>query len=148
MTLQYKPTKNQLRKWGEVGTPVAMPTDEEFKAQWAKSHGGKTRGWGMKKRDFILGNMTGTREYQEAIWQGRVDFLQGVDYNNDTDENPSAYNLGYYRGYTNCLSDLGGFDDGTILRMLSTYLNNVGQFDSKQSARITSFCNRVGLEVA
>jgi len=145
----YAPTKNQERKWNNYGDPSPMPTDEEFKARWAKSHGGKTRGWGLKKRDWVLSNMTSTRDYQEAIWQGRVDFLQGLDYQADeSNENASAYNLGYYRGYVNCMSDLGGFDPGTIGRMLLNYLNDAGQFSESEQRQLVWLHKKAGLEVA
>lgn len=144
----YQPTKNQEAKWNAYG-PVEMPSDDEFKARWAKSHGGKTRGWGLKKRDWVLSNMANTREYQEAIWQGRVDFLQGISYQADeNEENASAYNLGYYRGYTNCMSDLGGFDAGTVGQMLTNYLNNVGQFTEREQNQLVYLHKKAGLEVA
>lgn len=118
----YKPTKNQERKWDEM-SQIEMPTDDELKAQWAKSHHGKVRGWGIGKANFIQSNMTQTREYQTGIWQGRVDFVCGLEYQEkqaDANmENASAYNLGYYRGHTECESNMKGFDPASKKRLLS-----------------------------
>lgn len=116
----YQPTKNQERKWAKFST-VQMPTDDEFKTRWAKAHGGKTRGWGMMKRDYILGNMTQSREYQMGIWQGRVDVARGLDYAEGRNEN--TYNLGYYRGYTGYKSDCRGWDTMTRQRFADKYLS-------------------------
>ena len=96
-TVQYEFTKNQLRKIERAGNTPEMPTDEEFQTRWAKSHHGKTRGWGMMKRDWILSQMRNTREYQLGIWQGRVDAARRLEYTEDRPD--SAYNLGYHQGY-------------------------------------------------
>lgn len=99
----YEPTEKQTHKWNSV-KPAPMPTDDEFKARWAKSHHGTMRGWGLGKRQWIVSNLAQTREYNLGIWQARVDALRGLDYqtplNDDDGANISAYNLGYYRGYT------------------------------------------------
>ena len=118
----YQPTKNQERKWAKFETPE-MPTDDEFKAGWARAHGGKTNGWGIGKRDFVLRNMTSTREYQMGIWQGRVDKARGLDYSEERNEN--TYNLGYYRGYTEYESNRRGWDAGTIARFDEQYLSDL-----------------------
>lgn len=115
----YEPTKNQLRKWAEFEAPE-MPTDEEFKVRWAKSHHGQVRGWGMMKSDFVLSQMTQTQEYQTGIWQGRVDAANGLDYAEERNEN--TYNLGYHRGYTNFQSDWRGFDRATQQRFTKKYV--------------------------
>jgi len=114
----YEPTKNQERKWAKFSAPE-MPTDEEFKARWAKCHHGKIVGWGMGKRDWILSNMTQTREYQMGIWQGRVDAARGLDYSEERNEN--TYNLGYYRGYTDYESNRRGWDRATRERFDTKY---------------------------
>jgi hypothetical protein len=104
----YQPTEKQEAKWAKFGTPT-MPTDAEFKAQFAKSHHGKVTGWGLAKRDWIVSAMTGSREYQMGLWQGRVDKAQGLDYSEERNEN--TYNLGYFRGYTEySLTDGNGWD--------------------------------------
>ena len=99
----YEPTDKQNSKWAAFKTPQ-MPTDDEFKSRWAKSHHGVVRGWGLGKRQWIIGNLTQTREYNMGIWQARVDALRGLDYqtplSDDDGENINCYNLGYYRGYT------------------------------------------------
>ena len=115
----YEPSKNQLRKWA-ASEPPEMPSDEELKARWAKSHHGKTSGWGMGKRDFVLSQMTQTREYQVGIWQGRVDAANGLSYSEDRNEN--TYNLGYHRGFVNFQSDWHGFDRGTRQRFTEKYV--------------------------
>jgi hypothetical protein len=115
----YEPTKNQERKWSQFDD-IEMPSDEEFKARWAKTHHGKTRGWGMMKRDWASSRMTTTREYQMGIWQGRVDAARGLDYSEERNEN--TYNLGYYRGYTNFQSDFCGFDRDTQARFNAKYV--------------------------
>ena len=107
---QYEPTEKQIAKWNSFETP-AMPTDEEFKAMWKKSHHGKVAGWGMGKRDWVLRNMTSTQEYQMGIWQGRVDAARGLEYSEERSE--STYNLGYHRGYTEYESNRRGWDAAT-----------------------------------
>lgn len=114
----YEPTKNQEKKWAKFQT-VEMPTDEEFKSRWAKSHHGKESGWGIGKRDWVLSHMTKTREYQMGIWQGRADKAAGLDYSEDRNE--STYNLGYHRGYTNYESDRRGWDEATRERFEQKY---------------------------
>lgn len=96
----YQPTEKQEEKWNAL-TTVAMPTDDEFKATWKRQHHGKISGWGMGKRNWIVGNMKNCREYQLGLWQARLDIVAGLDYQNEaiTDENANAYNLGYYRGF-------------------------------------------------
>lgn len=123
--IMYQPTAKQLSKWGTPGDndlDRRMPSDDEIKAAWAKSHGGKTAGWGMKKRDMKLSVMAGTYDYQIGIWQGRVDAANGLDYSEERNEN--VYNLGYYRGYTDYRSDRRGWDSGTRARFDEQYVNN------------------------
>lgn len=100
----YEPTDKQNRKWGQAGSISTLPSDDEFKARWMKSHHGTVRGWGLGKRQWIISNLSQCREYNEGIWQARVDALRGLDYqtplSDDDGENINAYNLGYYRGYT------------------------------------------------
>lgn len=118
----YEPTKNQERKWSEFESRQAeMPTDEEFRARWAKCHRGKEAGWGIGKRDWILTNMTKSREYQMGLWQGRVDAARGLDYSEERNEN--TYNLGYHRGYTEYESNRQGWDSATRQRFDEKYVN-------------------------
>ncbi len=117
----YQPTEKQLKKWPQPGqTSGISMTDEEIKAAWKKSHGGKVAGWGMKKRDMVLTNMTGSYEYQLGIWQGRVDRANGLDYSEERNE--SAYNLGYYRGYDRYESDCGGWDKEVYRQFIEKYV--------------------------
>jgi len=119
--IQYQPTRNQERKWAKEAEKVdPMPSDDEFKAAWAKSHGGKVRGWGLAKRDWILHNMTKCRDYQMGLWQGRVDCARGLDYAEERNDN--AYNLGYYRGYSEYESNRRGWDQATRDRFDAKYV--------------------------
>jgi len=116
----YEPTRGNERKWARYA-PVEMPTDEEFKARWAKSHHGKIRGWGIGKRDFILTQMVKTREYQLGLWQGRVDKARGLEYSEERNEN--TYNLGYHRGYVEYESNRRGWDRETRRRFDKKYVD-------------------------
>ncbi len=121
---KYQPTNGQLKQWARLERKrQPMPTDEEFKADWKKAHHGKERGWGIGKNNWVLADMTRTEEYNIGIWQGRVDFVCGLEYQeklteNDM-ENATSYNLGYHRGYTECESNMRGFDQVTRDRLLS-----------------------------
>jgi len=116
----YQPTAGQEKRWAKFSDTV-MPTDEQFKARWAKSHHGKVKGWGIGKRDYVLSSMTKTHEYQMGIWQGRVDAARGLSYSEDRNEN--TYNLGYHRGYTEYQSNRRGWDAATRQRFDETYVN-------------------------
>lgn len=116
----YEPTQKQIENWSKLTTPAAIPTDEEFKALWAKRHHGKVAGWGMGKRDWMLSRMTSTPEYQRGIWQGRVDAARGLGYSEERNEN--TYNLGYHRGYTEYESNRNGWDAATRQRFDEKYL--------------------------
>jgi hypothetical protein len=113
----YEPTKNQERKWAKFAD-VEMPSDEEFKARGKKEH----KPWGLLKRNYVLGRMTQTREYQVGIWQGRVDRGRDLNYSEERSEN--VYNLGYYRGYTGYKSDRKGWDRETRARFDKKYLTD------------------------
>lgn len=117
----YQPTANQERRWAQFTAPT-MPSDEEFQMRWAKSHHGKVTSWGMGKRDWVLSQMTQSREYQMGIWQGRVDAARGLEYSEERNEN--TYNLGYYRGYTEYESNRRGWDRATRERFDAQYLND------------------------
>lgn len=117
----YQPTEAQEQKWARHSAP-AMPTDDEFKSMWKRSHHGKVTGWGMGKRDWVVGQMKYSREYQMGLWQGRVDRAQGLDYSEERNEN--VYNLGYYRGYTTYESDMRGMDAETRQRFAAEYANS------------------------
>ena len=118
----YQPTKNQERKWARFDEAAGeMPTDEEFKARWAKCHHGVERGWGIGKRDWVLSGMTKTTDYQLGLWQGRVDKASGLGYSEDRNEN--TYNLGYHRGYAEYESNRRGWDAATRQRFDETYVN-------------------------
>ena len=115
----YQMTEQQLKKCHPV---PEMPSDAEFKDIWKKAHHGKVTGWGMGKRDWMLGALKSDPEYQRGIWQGRVDKARGLDYSEERNE--SAYNLGYYRGYAEYESNHHGWDQATRERFDSEYVNN------------------------
>lgn len=115
----YEPTAAQEAKWAKLQPPREM-SDDEFKAIWAKRHGGKVAGWGMLKRDWAAQNLKLRREYQVGIWQGRVDAARGLPYSEERNE--SAYNLGYYRGYTDFASDTKGWDQATRTAFYAKYV--------------------------
>jgi len=116
----FEPTEKQECKWAEYGK-TEIPSDEEFKVRWAKSHHGKEKGWGMGKRDYALSHMKYSREYQMGIWQGRVDKARGLSYSEDRNEN--TYNLGYNRGYASYESNRRGWDAQTRQRFDDKYVN-------------------------
>ncbi len=116
----YTLTEKQIAKATAI-TPT-MPTDDEFKSLWTKSHHGKTAGWGMGKRDWIVSNMKYSTEYQRGLWQGRTDKARGLNYAETIDEN--HYNLGYYRGYTDwAIGSTNGFDKPTYEKFMAEYVN-------------------------
>jgi len=117
----YQPTEKQEQKWAKL-VQIEMPSDEEFKARWAKAHHGSEKGWGMGKRNWVLGNMTQSREYQMGIWQGRVDRARGLEYSEERNEN--TYNLGYHRGYTEYESNRNGWDAQTKQKFDEEYGND------------------------
>lgn len=116
----YQLTEKQIAKCHEPN-PADMPTDDWFKQRWMKDHHGKVAGWGMGKRNHILSQMTYTREYQQGLWQGRVDSARGLPYSEERNEN--TYNLGYHRGYNDFQSDFGGWDKLTREKFTAEYIN-------------------------
>jgi hypothetical protein len=116
----YQLTEKQISKCTPY--PTTIPTDDEFKAIWKKAHHGKVTGWGMGKANWMTSAMTGTREYQQGIWQGRVDKARGLPYSEERNEN--TYNLGYYRGYTEYESNRRGWDAATREKFDAQYLND------------------------
>jgi len=116
----YTLTEKQLRKAAE-SPAVEMPSDDEFKAAWKKSHHGKPAGWGMGKAAWIKRQMKNDPEYVRGLWQGMVDQANGLDYSEERNE--SVYNLGYYRGYTEYESNRNGWDAATRERFDAEYVN-------------------------
>jgi hypothetical protein len=114
----YQMTERQMKKIRNE----TLPSDEYFKTEWARKHHGKTTGWGMSKRDYIVCMMSGTHEYQLGLWQGRVDRAREVDYAEERLDAP--YNLGYYRGYTDYESNRRGWDAETKMRFDAEYVNS------------------------
>lgn len=103
--IMYQPREKQIRDWAKLPETAEldpMPTDEEFKARWMRSHGGHERGWGQLKRDWVSvthdNNMRHTRQYKLGLWQGRTDRAHGWP-PTEIDGN-DCYNLGYRLGYS------------------------------------------------
>jgi hypothetical protein len=92
----YIPTPKQEQKWSQQSISQ-IPTDEAIKEAWKKSHHGKEAGWGMGKRTIVLNNLRQGREYNMGLWQGKLDRLNGIPYNEE--RNDKTYNLGYFAGY-------------------------------------------------
>ena len=59
-----------------------------------------------KRRAASEDALKGDPEYHRGIWQARIDRANGLTYSEE--RNDSAYNLGYYRGWTNYETDLKG----------------------------------------
>jgi len=114
-TPTYELTKSQIRKIDRAAG-ITQPTDKSFKTRAKKER----KPWGILKRDWILSNMKFTTEYQTGLGQGRVDKANELEYTKDRDE--SAYNLGYYVGYTSYKSDRHGWDAATCERFDSKYI--------------------------
>jgi len=125
--VMYEPTEKQIAQW-EKKKFSDLPTDEEFKADWARKHGGKLAGWGLAKRKFMLGQLQCCMEYSIGLWQGRVDKARGLAYQHEapSDDNINAYNHGYHNGYCSYESNRGGWDAGTKQRFDEKYLNDLG----------------------
>ncbi len=115
--VMFQLTERQLRKC----SPLEIPSDEWFRSEWKRRHGGKETGWGMGKRDWLLVNLKNDPEYQRGLGQGRVDKARGLDYSEERTD--SAYNLGYYRGYTGYESNRRGWDAVTQERFDAEYVN-------------------------
>lgn len=94
--IMFVPTEKQEERW--VFTEKEMPSDDEFKTTWAKKHGGKTKGWGIAKRDWAKTNLATSRDYQVGMWQGRVDAANKTEYHEE--RKTASYNYGYHIGYT------------------------------------------------
>lgn len=109
----YEPTEKQLAKW-DMLQPADMPTDEEFKASWKKSHHGKETGWGMGKRDWINihsdDQLTQTVTYNQGLWQGRIDAMLGLEPLDTPHYHTDPYEYGYYIGYNGFESFWSGYD--------------------------------------
>lgn len=119
----YSLTEKQIEKCARAnnGSLDNMPSDDEFKAQWKKGHHGKVSGWGMGKASFITNRMASNPEYMRGLWQGMVDKASSLEYSEERNEN--AYNLGYYRGYTEYESNRKGWDSNTRQQFDNSYAN-------------------------
>lgn len=62
--------------------------------------------YGLECRAAGADALKGDVEYQRGIWQARIDKANGLEYSEERLE--SAYNLGYYRGWSNYDSDKRG----------------------------------------
>jgi hypothetical protein len=111
----YEPTEKEKAR-GESFEPPIPPTDEQFKIMAKKSR--KT--WGIVKRDWMLSLLACNPDYGRGMGQGRVDAARGLEYSEERNQN--AYNLGYYRGYTNYHSDRKGWHEKIRAEFDSKYL--------------------------
>lgn len=119
--IAYQLTEKQIAKAEFMRNLYeVMPSDDEIKAQFAKSHHGKERGWGMLKKDYALKQLQGNVEYQRGLGQGRVDKARGLAYSEERSE--SAYNMGYHRGYADYESNRSGWDTATRERFDAQYM--------------------------
>ena len=120
---QFK--KQGKRTWDEVELEIEVirsgAKDESLKQWWASTHHGSTKGWGMRKAQLVEDLMRGTIEYQQGIWQGRVDAANGLEYSEERLE--KAYNLGYYQGYVGYESNRRGWDAQTRARFDEQWVN-------------------------
>ena len=106
-------TEKQLSKCSLA--PSEMPSDGWFKVRAKKER----KPWGILKRNYALEMLKSDPEYQRGLGQGRVDKARGLPYSEERSE--SAYNLGYYRGYTDYESDRRGWDQSTRQRFDEQY---------------------------
>lgn len=88
----YNLTKSDLKK---VQTPEqaaqAIAEVEADKARLGKKYS-------IRKRDVFASNLRRTAEYFQGKGQGALDRANGLEYSEERSE--SAFNLGYYTGYT------------------------------------------------
>ena len=105
-----------MRTWAEAQADLERTPEQDaaMKASWAKRHGGKTRGWGLAKRQLALDTLRNTIDYQQGLWQGRVDKANGLPYCEERLKSP--YNMGYYQGYDEYESNRRGWDSATRAR--------------------------------
>lgn len=96
---------------------ILQPSDEWFKANRGR------KPWGLVKRNWITSQMTCTPEYQRGLGQGRVDMANGLEYSEE--RSASAYNLGYYKGYTEYVSNRRGWHPKVIKEFDEKYLREV-----------------------
>ena len=115
-------TAQQLQKTTPENELPAIPSDDAFKASWAKHHRGKVTGWGMGKRDYMLRRLRTSAEYQRGIWQGRADKARGLQYSEERTE--KSYNLGYHLGYVEYESNRHGWDEATKKKFDEMYVND------------------------
>lgn len=97
----YRLTEKDLAKCAQIAQTAALKRQH---ADTNKVRLGKK--YGLECRDAALYALKGNPEYMRGIWQARIDRANGLDYSEERNE--GAYNLGYYRGWTNYESDLGG----------------------------------------
>jgi hypothetical protein len=115
-----------LRTWTEIEAEIRVQiadaeSNDIIKARWMKTHHGKARGWGLLKAQVMLDSMKLTIDYQQGIWQGRVDKARGLGYQEERFEKP--YNMGYYVGYCDYESNRRGWDSATRERFDEQWVN-------------------------
>jgi hypothetical protein len=99
--VMYQLTEKELKKL--QGKAEAA----QKRREWADANKKKLgKRYGIECRNAGADALKGDPEYQRGIWQARIDKARGLEYSEDRLE--SAYNLGYYRGWSNYESDLKG----------------------------------------
>jgi hypothetical protein len=113
----YQPTAKQIAKWTAFLAPE-IPSDDDFKAAWAKRHPNDITGWNVGKRNWIIRTLSSSFDYQMGLWQARVDFIRGLGYQGKAED--TAYSLGYSRGWNNG-EPFKGIDSSTVNRLNAEY---------------------------
>jgi len=103
MRLRYTASKSDIRY---ARTEEQREASYEATRTHFQSKGLSGRRLGLKMRDAKLAAMKSDPEYLRGMGQGRLDAACELAYSEERNE--SAYNLGYYRGYTNYHSDTRG----------------------------------------
>jgi hypothetical protein len=99
--IQYQLTQTDLNKAAKLAQQAAARREQ---TETNTSSNKKVQA--AKRRAATMDELKGNPEYHRGIWQARIDNARGLPYSED--RNDSAYNLGYYRGYTEYDRDLKG----------------------------------------
>jgi hypothetical protein len=99
--IQYQLTDADLKKAAKFAAAAA---DRKERTEAKPSSNKKVQA--AKRQAASMDALKGNPEYHRGIWQGRIDNARGLAYTEERTE--SAFNLGYYRGYTDLERDLKG----------------------------------------
>ena len=124
MNRKFQPTEKQLEKWEKL-SPAAKPTDDEFKAAWARKHHNVERGWGMGKRQWVIEHaddaLTCCADYFLGLWEGRIDAMNGTAPSSTEQYHTDPFQHGYYTGYHTFQSFWKGFDQAARAQFQAQY---------------------------